>query len=173
LDIGVQIKELREKKKIPLEKLALGVCCDESLRNIELGKEAVNKLFMEIMFQRLGKSMDKLELILSEEIYKEEILLEQYEKYLEAGDGEYAKMLLETWRNISPKDSNVHQMFYCRNKAYAMLRLENNPVKAKEWMKKSLDITMQEWQNNSLEGYWISTIEMENLLAFAKTQLMI
>lgn len=39
MDIGAQIRELREKQNIPLEELALGICTAESLRNIELGKE--------------------------------------------------------------------------------------------------------------------------------------
>ena len=173
MDIGAQINELREQKNISLEALALGICADESLRNIELGKEAVNKLFMEILFQRLGKSTDKLELILSEEVYQEEQLLERYEELLELGDGELAARVLEQFQERAPKDSNVHKMFYCRNKAYAEFRIENNPKKAREWMQKALDITMPGWQEKRLEEYWISTIEMENLLAYAKTQLAI
>ena len=39
MDIGEQIKELREKKNIVLEELALGVCTVECLRKIEQGKE--------------------------------------------------------------------------------------------------------------------------------------
>ena len=168
MDIGVQINELREQKNISLEALALGICTDESLRNIELGKEAVNKLFMEILFQRLGKSTDKLELILSEEVYEEELLLERFEELLEQGDGVQAYQVLEQFMEQAPPDSKVHQMFYCRSRAYAEFRVENNPQQAKEWMQKALNITMPGWQEKRLEEYWISTIEMENLLAYAK-----
>ena len=168
MDIGVQINELREQKNISLEALALGICTAESLRNIELGKESVNKLFMEILFQRLGKSTDKLELILSEEVYEEELLLERFEELLEQGDGAQAYQVLEQFMEQSPPDSKVHQMFYCRSRAYAEFRVENNPQQAKEWMQKALDITMPGWQEKRLEEYWISTIEMENLLAYAK-----
>ena len=100
MDIGVQINELREAKGLSLENLALGICSDESLRNIELGKESVTKLFMEVLFQRLGKSTDKLELILSEEVYREEELIEQYEECLEQGDGAQAERLLEAWAEL-------------------------------------------------------------------------
>lgn len=168
MDIGVQINELREQKNISLEALALGICTAESLRNIELGKESVNKLFMEILFQRLGKSTDKLELILSEEVYEEELLLEHYEELLEQGDGVQAYQVLEQFAEQAPPDNKVHQMFYCRSRAYAEFRVENNPQQAKEWMQKALDITMPGWMEKRLEEYWISTIEMENLLAYAK-----
>ena len=168
MDIGEQIFELREQRQVSLDELALGVCSPESLRNIELGKETVSKPFMELLFQRLGKSTDKLELILSEEVYEEELLLERYEELLEQGDGEAAYRVLEVFREKAPLDSNVHRMFYCRNRAYAEFRLTKNPEQAKEWMRKALDITMPGWQEKRLEEYWISTIEMENLLAYAK-----
>lgn len=169
MDIGAQINELREQNNISLETLSLGICTAESLRNIELGKEAVNRLFMEILFQRLGKSTDKLELILSEEVYEEELLLERFEELLEQGNGIQAYQVLEQFMEQAPPDSRVHQMFYCRSMAYAKFRVENNLQQAKEWMQKALDITMPGWQEKRLEEYRISTIEMENLLAYAKT----
>lgn len=173
MDVGEQILELREQKNMPLEELALGVCTPESLRNIELGKETVSKLFMEIMYQRLGKSTDKLELIVSDEVYDEEELWERFEECLERGNKATAEEILEILLQGMPEDSNVHKMFYCRNKAYAELRVGNNPIQAKDWMQKALDITMPGWQKRPLEEYWISTLEMENLLAYAKTQLAI
>lgn len=173
MDVGDQILELREQTQITLEELALGVCTPESLRNIELGKETVSKLFLEVMFQRLGKSTDKLELIVSEEVYDEEEQWDYFEECLERGDRAGAEKVLENFLINMPKDSNVHEMFYCRNKAYAELRIENNPIKAKEWMQKALDITMPGWQTRPIKEYRVSTLEMENLLAYAKTQIAI
>lgn len=173
MDIGEQISELREQKNMSLEELALGVCTQESLRNIELGKELVSKLFMEIMYQRQGKSTDKLELIVSEEVYEEEEQWDYFEECLERGDRTGVEQVLENFLMNMPKDSNVHEMFYCRNKAYAELRVGNNPKQAKEWMQKALDITMPSWQNRPIKEYRISTLEMENLLAYAKTQIAI
>ena len=152
MDVGDQIFELRKNTQITLEELALGVCTPESLRNIELGKETVSKLFMEIMYQRLGKSTDKLELIVSEEVYDEEEQWDYFEECLERGDRTEAERVLERLFVSMPKDSNVHEMFYCRNKAYAELRVGNNPTQAKEWMQRALDITMPGWQSFSGAG---------------------
>ena len=173
MDIGKQISELRQQKNITLETLALGICTDESLRNIELGKESVNKLFVEVIFQRLGKSTDKLELIVSDKVYEEEQQKEYYEELLERGDKEQADQILKQLLKQASEESNVHKMFYCRSRAYAELRLEKNPVKAKEWIQKALDITLPGWKEKKLEEYWISTIEMENLLFCAKSQMEI
>jgi len=173
MDVGDQILELREQTKMSLEELALGVCTPESLRNIELGKETVSKLFMEIMYQRLGKSTDKLELIVSKEVYDDEEQWDYFEECLERGNRAGADKVLENFLENMPKDSNVHNMFYCRNREYAELRVGNNPTQAKAWMQKALDITMPGWQNRPIEEYRISTLEMENLLAYAKTQIAI
>lgn len=173
MDVGEQIRELREKKNMSIAELAIGICTDESLRNMEAGKEAANKLLLEILFQRLGKSTDKLEFIVSEGVYDEEEQMEFFEECLERGDGERADKVLEQWFKSAPEDSNVHRMFYCRNKAYAEFRIGKNPREAKRWMQQALDITMPGWQERPLEAYFISTMEMENLLAFAKAQLLI
>jgi len=173
MDVGEQIFELRQNTQITLEELALGVCTPESLRNIEKGKEAVSKLFVEIMFQRLGKSTDKLELIVSEEVYDEEEQWDYFEECLERGGRTEAEKVLERFLANMPKESNVHEMFYCRNKAYAELRVGNNPTQAKAWMQRALDITMPGWQSRPIKEYRISTLEMENLLAYAKTQIAI
>ena len=150
MDIGKQISELRQQKNITLETLALGICTDESLRNIELGKESVNKLFVEVIFQRLGKSTDKLELIVSDKVYEEEQQKEYYEELLERGDKEQADQILKQLLKQASEESNVHKMFYCRSRAYAELRLEKNPVKAKEWIQKALDITLPGWKEKKI-----------------------
>lgn len=173
MDIGAQIRELRENQNISLEELALGICTSESLRNIELGKESVSKLFMEIVFQRLGKSTDKLELIVSEEVYEEEELKDSFEECLERGDENRAKEILNYFKENASKDNNVHKMFYYRSVAYVEFRLKQNPVNAKEWLEKALDLTMPGWQQNALEHYRISNMEMENLLAYAKMEVAI
>ena len=118
MDVGDQIFELREQTQITLEELALGVCTPESLRNIELGKETVSMLFLEVMFQRLGNSTDKLELIVSEEVYDEEEQWDYFEECLERGDRAGADKVLENFLENMPKDSKGHNMFYCRNRAY-------------------------------------------------------
>ena len=109
MDVGDQILELREQTQMTLEELALGVCTPESLRNIELGKETVSKLFMEIMYQRLGKSTDKLELIVSKEVYEEEEQWEQFEEYLERGDNtRRGKHYKNTYHHSKLTPEDVH-----------------------------------------------------------------
>lgn len=172
MEIGKQIRELRIKQNIKLKDLAIGITTDESLRNIELGKEAINKFLMEIIFQRLGKSTDKLEMIVSEEIYREELLKAQYEDFLEQGEAQKASEVLETFMKCVPKESRVHKMYYCRSKAYAEFRLGKNPIAAKQWIQRAIDITLPNWKMKELKQFCISNIEMENLLMYSKLQII-
>ena len=170
MEIGKQIQILRKKSKISSKKLVLGLCSTRTLNYIESGMELPDKMLADILIQRLGKSPDKLELIISKEIYQLERIQDLFEEALERGNRKRAEELLEQYKEIAPKNK-VYRMFYCRNQGYLAFRLDGNLIESKDWIKQAIDITMPEWRNNSLENYLISTIEIENLLAYAKLLL--
>ena len=64
-EIGSLIKKEREEKKISREKLCNGICTQTMLFKIEDNQSDTDKLFVDILLQRLGKSPDKLEVIMS------------------------------------------------------------------------------------------------------------
>lgn len=170
MEIGKQIQILRKKNKISSKKLVLGLCSTRTLNYIESGTELPDKMLADILIQRLGKSSDKLELIISKEIYQLERMQDLFEEALERGNRKRAEELLEKYKEVAPKN-NVYQMFYCRSRAYLAFRLDSNLMESKDWIEQAIDITIPEWRNNLLETYLISTIEIENLLAYAKLLL--
>ena len=64
-EIGSLIKKEREEKKISREKLCNGICTQTMLFKIEDNQSDTDKLLVDILLQRLGKSPDKLEVIMS------------------------------------------------------------------------------------------------------------
>ncbi|MGN0505746.1 MAG: hypothetical protein ACI4FZ_04250 [Lachnospiraceae bacterium] len=170
MDIGKQIQILRKEHKISPKKLVRGLCSERTLNYIEEGKNLPDKLLADMLIQRLGKSPDKLELIISREIYQLERMQDLFEELLERGNSKKAEYLLERYAERAPK-KNAYRMFYCRSRAYLAFRLKDDLQEAKEWLRKALDITLPDWRSNALEKCLISTIEMENLLAYAKVLL--
>lgn len=170
MEIGRQINLLRKKQKISSKKLVEGLCSERTLNYIEAGEELPDKMLADLLIQRLGKSPDKLELIISKEVYQLERMQDIFEEALERGNRKRAIYLLENYAEIAPK-SNAYKMFYCRSMAYLAFRLDHNLAEAQEWIKKALDITLPCWQEKSLGEYLVSTMEMENLLAYAKLRL--
>lgn len=170
MEIGNQIRILRRQQKISSKKLVQGLCTERALNYIEAGKELPDKMLADVLIQRLGKSPDKLELIISREIYQLERMQDLFEEALERGNRRRAEELIETYEEIAPK-SSVYRMFYCRSRAYLSFRLDKDVMEAKEWLMRALELTLPDWRKKPLEEYLISTMEMENLLAYVKCLL--
>lgn len=67
--IGAIISTLRYEKKCSRRKLCQGLCSTQMLMKIENDAADVDKFMLDMLLQRLGKSSDKLEVILSQEEY--------------------------------------------------------------------------------------------------------
>lgn len=172
MQVGRQILLLREERKYTRKKLAMGLCSPQALANIEDGISIPDKLLVDVLLQRLGKSPDKLEVIMSAETYRKERIKDLYEQCLEKGKSEKAKCLLEKYISKFSKNDTLQQMYYYRSQAYYSYRIDKMPSIAKGWIKKALELTLYGWnQQAKLEGYLISTVEMENLLAYGKMAL--
>ena len=83
---GKMIRQLREEKKISLEKLSRGFCSKQALSNMERGDVQADKLLMDLILQRLGKSTDRQEPILSWESYHLEETIDRLEQSIWQGD---------------------------------------------------------------------------------------
>ena len=57
-------------------------------------------------------------------------------------------------------------MYYYRTRAYIMYE-KKELEDALLWLEKAIDITMPGWMSESIDNYYISTYEMENLLLYA------
>ena len=66
--IGSLILRLRREKKINRNKLASGLCSVQTLYEIESDQYDADLFMLEMMLQRLGKSEDKLEIVMTAEI---------------------------------------------------------------------------------------------------------
>lgn len=169
--IGEQIRILRLQKKISRKVLSKGLCSGQTLANIEMGNSIPDKLLEDILIQRLGKSPDKLETVLSDKAYCTEKMFCLLEELLRKGKASKAEMLLEQHYQKNGKGDKVQNMFYCRCKAYIAYRAQAAPEVALQWMERALAITLPNWKEQSWDMLLISTFEMENLLAYGRMRL--
>lgn len=65
------IKKIRRESKVRQELLCRGICTTQQLSKLEKGQRQPDFFLLEVLLQRLGKSMDKLEIVLSEEEFNE------------------------------------------------------------------------------------------------------
>lgn len=65
------IIQIRKNKKISQERLGRGICSEQQISKLEKGELPSDFFLLEMLMQRLGKNVEKLEIILSEEEFSE------------------------------------------------------------------------------------------------------
>ncbi len=163
--IGSLFRYEREKKNVSREKICYGLCTVPMLYKLEENKCETDKLLLDVLFQRLGKSPDKLEIIITSEEYNKVSARDDIDELICKRDLEQASKLLEQYISGFDDENNVQQMYYCRTKAYLEMLLDRNEEAFKH-IARALELTMPDWKDKQLSEYYISTYELENLLVY-------
>ena len=80
---GSMISYIRTKKKISMELLSRGLCSTSVLQRLEYGERLPDFFLLERLLERLGLSVNKMELLSDEAAYEIYYLREIIEKELE------------------------------------------------------------------------------------------
>ncbi|MDE7327119.1 MAG: helix-turn-helix transcriptional regulator [Lachnospiraceae bacterium] len=197
---GKMIRQLREEQNISLEKLARGFCSKQALSNMERGDVEMDKLLMDLILQRLGKSTDRQEPILSWETYHLEETIDCLEQSIWQGElekagrcrdeflrlivrgknraaGEYVRLDKGMKRHpdsgwgVPFKLDRVREMYWHRLHAQWAYWIDKDEATAMGELFAATELTMPGWSKQKLEHYAVSTVEMENLLALARLEL--
>ena len=115
--IGSLILRLRREKKINRNKLASGLCSVQTLYEIESDQYDADLFMLEMMLQRLGKSEDKLEIVMTAEIYHMVKLRDLIEESVLRGKRVCTEHLLACY----PARTKVDKMYKCRMKVVSFV----------------------------------------------------
>ena len=115
----------RSKKNISQRKLSRGICSSQMLIKAVNTDANMEMLTFEILLERIGKSPEKLEFILSEKEYNSILMRDKIAQAIYNKDITLADHLLDEYINNINKKSHASQMFYYRMKAWIFLCLCN------------------------------------------------
>ncbi len=172
ITIGEQIKiltdEVTSQKKFQKSALVRGLCTRGTFRKIVDGSVSVDLNLIRILIQRLGKSPNKLEVIVSKEMLDAEMQQLYFDESIDLDDGGSAKRLLEWFKNDRDRanDNRVKKMTYFRNLACYEHYINKDYAKAEEYIEKAIDTTLPGWKTEGFTQLVISTVELENLLEY-------
>lgn len=176
--IGSLIKQERKKRKISQKKLVAGLCSAQTLSMLEDDMCETDAFLMDMLLQRLGKSPDKLECIVSGEEYHRIKMRSLIEQLIVRRKRKYADYLLERYHDSFKSTDTAQQMYYHRTRAYLLMRTvpedtsqqqRNSDIQeALREIRLAVDMTLPGVEGTPLSEYLISTCEMENLLAYGK-----
>jgi len=161
---GKMIFILRMHHKISLEKLAKGLCSIASLSRFEACERIPDKLLLDAILQRLGKSSDKLETIMTVADHKLFMHREKIEKCVITKDYEAAKVLLEEYAKGRKANEPVHKQYILKMKAVLCELHDKDVEKSKEYIEEAIRVSMPEGEENAIENALLSKTEIELIL---------
>ena len=162
--IGRFIHILRTRNNISQGRLSKGLCSIATLSRIELGERIPDKFLMDALFQRLGKSPDKFEVLLAEKDY---LLYEQrkeIEKALFYKDYALAEKLLLEYQDKKECKGNLHEQFVLKVSGILYYEDRNDIDQALEKFLSALKCTLPNWKYGELRGQLLSLEEIDLFL---------
>ena len=161
--IGRLIGELRKEAKIPQKRLCKGLCSVQLLSKIELEERTPDMLLLEALMQRLGKSPEKLEIILSLEEYQHIEARDEIEDALRFGKLEEAEEKLNVYLKKYEHEGIMQQMYGYRMRG--AIAIEKGAYEtAEESLRKAVILSVAEENWKKLETELLSTFELENFV---------
>ena len=164
---------LRVEKQLSQEELCRGICSVTTLSRLETGERRPDILIFNALLERLGKSSDYVNTILTQEEFEYFVRRRNVEIAFSEKDFEQAEKDLQEWEQEIAEDGiAVHKQDIYRLYAYCYLQKEKNCQKAEEYLYKALletipDIDMWKQLPSGLEGTVVlSEMELELLLLY-------
>lgn len=171
ITIGAIIGTLRNEKCYSRRQVCYGLCTTQMLAKIEEDEADTDKLLLEQIIQRLGKSSDNLEIILSDEEYERIELRDEIEQLIWKKETDAAYICMQKYIKAMPKN-NAQAMFVKRTEAYICFKIEQDLIKSENIIRETIELTLPEVSYANLNNYLISKMEMENILLLCHLLIM-
>lgn len=163
-NIGKIIYTLRTCNQISQEKLARGLCSVSALSRIEACDRIPDKLLLDALLQRLGKSPDKLESIVTTGDYELYIYRENIQNCILGKDYTGARLLIEEYSGKKEAEERVHKQYILKMKA-AICELEDKASgNSEKYIEEAIRITMPEGEQEALNNSLLSISEIQLIL---------
>lgn len=170
-NVGAIILTLRTKLGISQIELCKGLCTNRTLSRIELGERLPDKLLLDAILQRLGKSPDKLETILTEKEYMLYCQRRAIETDIINYDFDSAKEKLEEYRRSKECKDTLQRQYISKIDAVLADEAEHNVEKSICILREAAEMTMPHWETEEKIKVFLGTEEAQILLLLAQNYL--
>lgn len=169
--IGPMLLQLRKQADIQQKDLTRGILGDIELSRVEKGNKEIDRMHLEALFQRIGKSVDKLELAMSMDEYRLFALRFDILEALSVKNIEKAEDSLKEYETYIDKSKPLHLQALLLLQAVKSY-IENSDIeKDANLFEKALEITFSEWEKAEFEDVCLCTQEIQLLLAILYIKL--
>lgn len=162
---------LREKAGISQKNLARGILSVTELSRVESGNRRIDRLHMEALFQRVGKSLNEIELAVSMEEYK--LLKLRYEllNQLSIGNTADAEDIIKEYASYIDINKPLHLQAMLSLQAVKTYIEDKNDNEDTALFEKALEVTFPEWKEADYDNICLCTQEIQLILAILYIKL--
>lgn len=166
--IGNLVKEIRKEKKIGREVLARGLCSDTSLSYFEKGKQKLDNLLMQRMFDRIGIEADEFSFMVTDEEYEYFLWKEDTLQAVEKQEWDKLEELLANKKIAIQKKYNekIQHQYYDKLKAILVAEKKQNYTYATELLEKAIGQTMPDVFTKPWDKLCLGEAEIHILLLY-------
>ncbi len=170
--IGSAILYFRESYQISQSKLCKGLCSVPTLSRIEAGARDVDSLLLEALLERLGKTPNQFELILTDFDYVLYQKREEIRKNIFNKDYDIALESLVEYEKIAATKGNIHMQFIINSKAL-LNELRGGAVEDTiALFMQAITYTVPGFKTNRIKEYYLSNSELHIIIDVVQRMIL-
>ena len=162
--IGSAIQYFRETLQISQGILCKGLCSVTTLSRIEAGERDVDSLLLETLLERLGRTPNQFELILTDFDYVLYQMREDIKKLIDDKNHLTAATMLKEYEKIAASKGSVHMQFIINCRAL-LNELDGGTVDTTiELFMEAISCTVPDFKTNEINDYYLSNSELHIII---------
>lgn len=166
--IGSAIQYFRETYQISQSKLCRGLCSVATFSRIEAGERDVDSLLLEALLERLGKTPNQFEIILTDIDYILYQNREEVKRQINNQNSETAQVLLVEYEKTAASKGSVHMQFIMNYRALLNELFGGKVEDTVELLMDAISCTVPDFMTNRIKDYYLSNSELNIIIDIIK-----
>lgn len=162
--IGTAIQYFRELYVISQSKLCKGLCSVSTLSRIEAGERDADALLLETLLERLGKTPNQFELILSDFDYEAYLCRKEICNRIEDKEIDEAYRLINEYSKIAEGKVSPHKQFIMVRQAHLNELEGGKSEKTIDLLMEAITYTVPDFNTSSIYEYFLSESEFNIIM---------
>ena len=162
--IGTAIQYFRELYEISQSKLCKGLCSVSTLSRIEAGERDADALLLETLLERLGKTPNQFEIILTDFDYEAYLCRKEICKRIEDNDIEEAYRLINEYDKMVEGKVSPHKQFVIVRQAHLNELEGGKSEKTIDLLMEGITYTVPDFNTSSIYEYFLSESEFNIIM---------
>ena len=144
--LGMMLLQLREKLGVSQADVSKGLLSVPVLCRVERGEKEIDYIVLKSLFERLGKSLDKLEIVIVYKDYEQIRLRDAIEYNLTKKRKTYAEKYLLEYIACVDSSMPIHQQYIKKMQTLIQYLEDDNIENCLKGLKQALEITLPDWK---------------------------